>query len=402
MNANLFVLRSSFASIANIFVFLVLAYILSVDDFAQFQLFINAIVMLSTLSSLKLEESIFVGGQKNIRIFSFIYLGALLFIGGLFFLLNKFYWDSYDFVTRSIMVFFLSLLSQYFIILIGYIQLSTKKFTGYIALKLSLSASLLITFIVFYYSCGFTYEAVFISQILAAIFFMPVLARNMGNSIALTQYFSFLHTYKALIYINFPMSLFSLLMNFVLPLFIAEKYGFATAGLYIFADKIIDAPLNMIGNSLGKYIYATNTKKTNKELYLSIRTFATKLWLVMLLLLPICLLGGALASKYNSWELLGKWSEIGDFFVYLLAFKLVKLANMPFANLLTLIKRQAISLYVMLVFFVGRVLYMFFAPDDVITFIIGWSIIGSAYYIIHIMFVIGVIKLNSGSEKTIY
>lgn len=383
------------ATVLQAVVLLYVAQALSVTGFAEFQLFLNLVVMVATLGSMKLEESLY-RSDVQVTSFLFVYVFLSLFFAGIAVFYVKSSVDTYLFLQGMELVFIGTVFLQGAFLFLGHFFLSNKQFDLYVGLRLT---SVFVLFVAFTMSHAYGMPEIIsipISLLLSVLFFSLFQSKKIAlrlerNSIRLR---SFITTNSDLLKINFPMSLVNIGMLFLLPIYISESYGLIWAGLFLFADKMTDVPVNVIGNSISKYVYAVCSKKRLDGLYPYVRKVVwvsfSAVWGVASIFVGVHYVG--LEFRDELAELLGDWSGALEFLIVLIIAKLAKLSNMPTANVLTLVRKQKFSFWYMFVFFVIRLLVMLLSVDDFITFVFAWSAISVVYYLGHQFLVLGVLK----------
>lgn len=192
---------------------------------------------------------------------------------------------------------------------------------------------------------------------------------------------------------------FSSLLNVLnknLPFFLFKKiYGLDTLGSFSFSNRIIQAPLGIISNSLGKVFFQKAAENENKEPQLNSNLMINTLFFSFIIgFLPMFLL-----FVFGSWIfvfLFGeKWEEAGRITMILAPLFFMSFISQPISMYLDVKKELKWEFFYNLSFLIVRFLLIYFVG---LRFSFEFSL--NVYVVVGIFFyIILLLKLNSISKK---
>jgi len=380
---------------------LLLAKLYLPEQFGVFSLFISIQMFLVLLSTLRYESAIII--EKNERVvgmlmqslFIYIFLFSFFVLLILFFLPNTFL--EYYKIDEIYLIIPLGVLGySYYNTLYSYL-VRLKDF-GYIASNKVFIVVLILLFqLIFYYLnvrvglvLGFSLG--YFLSVLVMIYRLKIkininVQYKYRISLVLKKYFY-------LIKFGLPTQLIDTLSNAVLPVLITLWFNIEIAGIYFFAYKVTNLPLQLIGVSIGKVFYQkasflNNYQKT--DLY----NFVLKIIVLTAAFVIVPLLVLFFYSEDIILFILGeKWVKAGAYIsimVFMLFFRTIYSAISPLADIKK--KLHIIFIYSILIF-MTYVIAMYFGKiqNDFLIALKIISIVNSVAYALQIIFFINIVK----------
>ena len=371
------------------------------DEFGVFSLFMAILMFLVVLSTLRYESAIIIEKNKGVvkMIMNTLFVYMLLFSSLVFLVL---------FLIPSSILKYFKIEEFYFLIPFGVIVygfyntlisyfIREKRF-GLIALiKISIAFLIVVFQILFFYVeikngliLGFSL-GYFIVSIYMFFSLKEKLILQSKKRIILV-----LKKYFYLVKFGLPSQIVDTLSNAVLPILIALWFDLKIAGIYFFAYKMTNLPLQLIGVSVGKVFYQRASYLFNhnkEELYgfvLKIIGLTSSMVIIPLILLFFF-------SKDVILLLVGEeWIEAGTYIsilVVMFFFRTISSAISPLADILNRLNITFIFSILMFFTYVGA-MYIGNLYDNFILAIKIMSIVISLSYITLIIYFVNILKFK--------
>lgn len=178
--------------------------------------------------------------------------------------------------------------------------------------------------------------------------------------------------------------LFLLSLTVKVPVFLIAKFhGAEAAGLYAMAALIIDAPLDLIAKSVKEVFYKAAAEKVVKD-KAALKTFFLQnmkvLGAIGLVVTFVVLVGGDFLIDM----ILGnKWEEVGWMIKILILAKIFHFVSNVTASALRIIDGQSLYFYMMIFFFISRIVFLYMFNDELTSII--WALTASTvlFYVIY-------------------
>lgn len=224
-------------------------------------------------------------------------------------------------------------------------------------------------------------------QIVATVVLITQAFTNIRNiSFKTIRYQTILHLFKK--YKDFPLfsapqALINSVSQNILPIYLTTFYGTAAAGLYAVSLKLLQMPVNLVGNAFRQVFYQKASDSINKELDIRPLFLKSTLLLLSLAIIPFILL--CLFAPLIFAVFLGdNWFEAGYFARWMSIWLLFVFISRPTVVLFQILRLQKNFLYFesvgttirLLILTISSLLY------DVITTIALYSIFNAIYYLI--------------------
>lgn len=167
-----------------------------------------------------------------------------------------------------------------------------------------------------------------------------------------------------------------------LPVLVLTKFfGSEVVGYYIIAVKLIDAPMNVISQSVSQVYVKAAADSYNSSVTSLKNTYENTVKKMALVGLgPV--IAAAFLSPWFVTTILGEeWRATGYFVQILLVMKFMQFINHPVSSTFSIINRQELALYLTLIFIAIRLAAMLIFRESATSMIWALSIAGALFYI---------------------
>lgn len=368
-------------------------------DFGIFSLFMSILMFMVVLATLRYESAIIVekndGVVKMIMNTLFVYM--LLFSSFLFlvllllpetFLVHFNINEFYLLIPLGTFVYsFYNTLMSYFV--------RVKRFGLIAKMKISIAILIVAFQLLFFYLqikngliLGFSLGYFIVSLYMFFVLKQRLVIQSKKRILlAFSKYFY-------LVKFGLPTQIIDTVSNAALPVLIVMWFNLEVAGIYFFAYKMTNLPLQLIGVSIGKVFYqkASHLFNHDKE---SLRNFVLKIIGLTSIIVIIPLILMFFFSKDIILLVVGEeWAEAGDYIsilVIMFFFRTIISAISPLADILK--KLNVIFIFSIITFFtyVGA-MYVGNIYDDFFLAIKILSISIALLYLVQIIYFINILK----------
>jgi O-antigen/teichoic acid export membrane protein len=230
-----------------------------------------------------------------------------------------------------------------------------------------------------------TFLGLFISQIVGYLLNL-YLAKNKSNISFVFSKKKMLIVFKR--YINFLLystpAIFINTLAMQLPIFFIVKYfGTEFLGYYVFAIKLIDIPLGIVGNAIGQVYYKEAVDKFHigiEHLFTLYKNILKKL--IIFMIIPSILIY-ILAEPLIPYFLGENWVTTGKIMSILIIWKFFEFINSPISTTLIVLNRQNIDLFLKIFLSFGlRFIVLLYFNNTFLEMICAITISASIYYAI--------------------
>ncbi len=384
----------------------ILTRIYNHEEFGNFQIIVSVIALFASISSFKYEMAIVLPKQEEdankiisvsllILIFTTVILSVIFMLFGqqLFNLLNV--GNANDFTPLIIIGIFITGLYQISANLI----IRQKKFgqlssNGIIRPIISNIGGITVGLI------KPTFFGLYISQILGQIIITIFNFRKSRlNLIKLPKnnLKNVLNKYKKFAFINSPLEFINTYSLQLPVLLITFYFGAGTVGIYMVAERLLNTPLNIIGQSFQKVYYkeASDAYQKNKdELLITYKNTVKKLAIIGVFPLLTVLLTAQVAVKLVLGD---EWIEAGVFMQILMVGYYFRLINAPVSITFSIIKRQEIGLILVIVSLCVRWGSMVLFSQSIYSILTALMVSSALFYFIYTLFIFYFIKRDNNS-----
>lgn len=380
---------------------LLLAKLYIPEQFGTFSIFMSILMFLVLLSTLRYESALII--EKNERTTTmlmhalFLYMLAFFVFTLLILLITPKHILIYYKINEIYLLIPFGVLSYgYYNTLISY-NVRQKKF-GFIA-KIKIAIVLMIVFfqILFYY-LNLNYGLV-LGFSLGYFFASFYMFYTNKNSIILQSKFRItlvLKKYFYLIKFGLPTQILDTISSMVLPFLIVLWFNLKIAGIYFFAYKITNLPLQLIGVSIGKVFYQKASYLYNYKKD-ELQRFVIKIIGLTSVLIIIPLVVLFFFSKDIILLLLGnQWVKAGDYIsilVFMLFFRTINSAISPIADITNSL--HVVFIYSILIFATYvTAMYLGKSKNDFIMALTIISTVNALWYLLLIIYFVNKSKLK--------
>jgi O-antigen/teichoic acid export membrane protein len=343
------------------------------EDFGILSVYLSVLMVLATAPSLRYELAIPLTKIDSIAQyivllgFSIIFILFIIIITFLIIFTFFFEKELIDFfqIDKTLMFYLLWLLPLGFIAvglygLLSYWTIRKKEYRLIAKTKFSQSVSAVITNITLGYlqygALGLIGGSI-VGQIAGTLSLFLCFKQGISKQKTLCckkikGFFAVLIRYRKFPLISVPAGILNNIGNFAPPLLLAKIYGLEIAGYFLLANKVLGAPLQLVGSSVGEVYYAEaskilRTKQSDiKELFISV---AKKLFFFSLMLSLILILTGKLFFILIFGE---NWEIAGDYLSILVLMFFARFITAPLAVTFSILEKQHLSLLIQIIIMV--------------------------------------------------
>lgn len=359
------------------------------EDVGTYQLLLSIIILFSTVSALKFEMAIVLPEEdreaNNVAVVTLLSVVVTTIIFSILFLaagesiltlLNK---SELSQLTGLIItgVFFNGIYLS-----MQYLYIRHKEFGGLSKNRIveagtTGGGSVLLGFL------KFNYMGMFISKIVSVILASLIILKNRGlntfRGTSVSDIKTVLKKYKKFPLVNTPMTLLNTL-SLELPVFMISVFFDARIiGLYALARRVLSLPLSMIGRSFSQVYLQAASEAYNqggdelKKVYLS-----TVKKLALIGILPVVV---SLFAPYIFAVVFGsEWEEAGVYLQLMIFWLYFQFINSPIATTYSIINKQEIGLFIILISLILRFVVMYIFSDNAREMILALSIVTGVFY----------------------
>jgi lipopolysaccharide exporter len=193
--------------------------------------------------------------------------------------------------------------------------------------------------------------------------------------------------YRKFPFINSPLEFINT-YSVQLPVLLLNIYfGPGAVGIYMVADRLLNTPLRVVGQSFQKVYYkeaADAYKKGSKELLITYKSTIKKLAIIGFFPLIIVFL----FAPYGVQLVLGDdWSDAGIYMQILMVGYYFRFINSPISATFSVIDKQEVGLTIVIVSLVLRWGSMVLFSQSIYTMLIALTVSTSLFYIIYNFFI---------------
>ena len=233
--------------------------------------------------------------------------------------------------------------------ILRFLNLKYKRFYTLSISNVILSVSLNIFAIYLGYQFGGTLLNYIIASLLATFFSIIILSYKFIFSSLLSFFKGFdfkviqneIKTHKQFIYYNLPNSYVSRLANDIPIWILAFYFSNIFIGLYAFANRIVNIPINLISSSLAQVFY----QRAADDLENNLNIMSKSSIFLFQISLPLFLLLGLYGEEIFSIVFGNEWYEAGVIAKALCFVGIARFSFNPISDLFIVLKKQNIALY---------------------------------------------------------
>lgn len=167
-----------------------------------------------------------------------------------------------------------------------------------------------------------------------------------------------------------------------LPVLILTKFfGSEVVGYYTIAVKLIDAPMNVISQSVSQVYVKAAADSYNSSVASLKNTYENTVKKMALIGLGPAIIAAFLSPWIVTTILGEEWREAGYFVQILLVMKFMQFINHPVSSTFSIINRQELTLYLILISIAIRLAAMLAFRESATSMIWALSIAGALFYI---------------------
>lgn len=209
-----------------------------------------------------------------------------------------------------------------------------------------------------------------------------------------------LKKYKKFALYNTPLEFINTFSVQLPVFFIGYHFGAGAVGIYMVADRLLNSPLRIIGQSFQKVFYKEAIDRYNNKgkyeltkLYLST---VKKLAIIGLMPLLVVLFLAPLGTAFFLGE---SWSEAGTYMQILIIGFYFRFINSPVSNTLAIVDRQEVGLIIVIIFTIIKAVAMVIWNKSIFSMLLAFTIVNAVFYFIYLLVIYLVInKKNQGGK----
>ncbi|MFZ0390089.1 MAG: oligosaccharide flippase family protein [Calditrichia bacterium] len=358
-------------------------------DFGNFQLLVSTIMIFSVVSSLKYEMAIVLPSDENeadhmvvlsliVLVITTLFFAALFFLGGDIFLnlLNARNLKPYVFLI-SIGIFFSGLWQS-----VQYILIRKKEF-GILSRNKVYQSSVTQGGAVALGVFSPSFLGLYISQMagyLVAAILILKRKRIVWKEIRYENLKKFAVKHKKFPLINTFM-VFLNTLSLQLPVFMFSRYFNAeVVGLYMIANRVVNAPVSLLGKSVSQVYFQAASEACNlggNKLLKIYKKTVKQLAGIGIIPVIVILFGAPVLVRLFLGE---EWEEAGTYMQIIIIWVYFQFINMPISSTYSVMNRQEVGFYLILISLVVRFLAMFLFNSNPIEMLLAVSISAAAFY----------------------
>lgn len=200
--------------------------------------------------------------------------------------------------------------------------------------------------------------------------------------------------------INAPATLISSFAN-QLPVLMLSRYGGAEiVGYYIFATKLIDAPANVVGQSISQVYVEAASRAYHSGKNALYRTFKNTILKTALIGIGPVVLAVFLSPWIVSFVFGEEWRTAGVVIQIIIAMKYLQFVNVPISTTYSIINKQELTLYLIVFSILLRFGAMYLFRYDENYMLVALTVAGSIFFLIYNAIIRrSIIKLPSKSDN---
>ncbi len=359
--------------------------------FGEFQILLSTIGILSVVSSFKYEMAIVLPKNKiEANAVYSLSIILLLFTTAIFSIVSYFFGSWFLFFINA------KVLEPYlFLLIIGIFLSGLVQIAGYLLTREKnfyklgnnriIEASTTQGLKIGIGLVSPTFLGLFISQVVGYILNLYLAIKKSNISFIFSRkkiFFVFKKYIKFLLYSTPAMFVNTLAIQ--LPVFfIAKNFGTESLGYYIFAIKLIDIPLGIVGNAISQVYYKEAVDKFHigvEELFKLYKSMLKKL--IIFMIIPSILIY-ILAEPLTPYIIGEKWVVTGEIMSILIIWKFFEFINAPISATLMVLNKQNIDLFLKIFLSFGlRLIILILFNNSFIEMIYAVTISASIYYFI--------------------